>query len=65
MGRGLLDVQQGALNQVWASTCKNAKTGKYYNPVGVEEAGSEYAPDVNLQRKFWDFTEAKLAKVSL
>jgi hypothetical protein len=57
-----LDVQQGTLNQLWAATSKKAETGKYYNPVAVEVPGSEYAQDLGLGKKLWDFTGAELVK---
>jgi len=60
-----LDVHQGTLNQLWAATAKDAKTGKYYNPVGQEVPASKYAQDSELEKKLWDFTEAELSKLSL
>jgi NAD(P)-dependent dehydrogenase (short-subunit alcohol dehydrogenase family) len=55
-------VQQGALNQLWATTSKDAQSGKYYVPVGKENAGSAYAQDKELGEKLWKWTEGELDK---
>jgi len=55
-------VEQGALNQLWAATSKDAKSGKYYVPVAKESAGSAYAQDAELQSKLWKWTEDELDK---
>ncbi|KAE8452054.1 hypothetical protein EG329_002219 [Mollisiaceae sp. DMI_Dod_QoI] len=51
---------QGALNQLWAATSENTKTGKYYAPVGKEDPGSPHAQDKELGIKLWDWTEKEL-----
>ncbi|TVY41901.1 putative oxidoreductase [Lachnellula subtilissima] len=60
-----LDVHQGTFNQLWAATAKEAKSGKYYNPVGQEVTTSKYAQDLELGKRLWDFTEAEFSKLSL
>lgn len=56
-----VSVETGTLNQLWASTSKDAKTGTYYNPVGKESPGSKYAQSEKLQSELWDWTERELA----
>lgn len=51
---------EGALNQLWASTNADTKSGKYYVPVAKENAGSAYAQDKELGAKLWDWTEKEL-----
>jgi len=55
-----LTVPEGALNQLWAATSQNAKSGKYYEPVAKETLGSAYAQDEELAVKLWDWTEKEL-----
>jgi retinol dehydrogenase-12 len=55
-------VQQGALNQLWAATSKNALSGKYYVPAGKENAGSAYAQDKELGERLWKWTEGEMDK---
>ena len=54
--------EKGALNQIWAATSKEPKTGLYYVPVAKEGRGSSYANDEKLARELWDWTEKELAK---
>ncbi len=56
-----VSVQTGALNQLWASTSKDAKTGTFYYPVAKETPGSQYAQSEKLQTELWDWTEKELA----
>ncbi|KAF8854883.1 NAD(P)-binding protein [Acephala macrosclerotiorum] len=51
---------QGALNQLWASTSADAKSGKYYVPIAKENTGSAYVRDKELGTKLWDWTEKEL-----
>jgi hypothetical protein len=55
-------VAEGALNQLWAATSMDAKSGKYYVPVAKENAGTAYAQDAELASKLWTWTEAELNK---
>lgn len=55
-------VQEGAKNQLWCATSKDAKSGAYYTPVGKENAGSSYARDERLREELAKWTEAELAK---
>jgi len=57
-----VSVQQGALNQLWAATSKDAKSGRYYVPVAKESNGSAYAHDTELAGKLWKWTEDELNK---
>lgn len=55
-------VQQGALNQLWAATSKDAQSGKYYVPVAKENPGSAYAQDKELGERLWKWTEGEMDK---
>lgn len=55
-------VQDGTLNQLWAATSVDAKSGSYYNPVGKESKGSGHAQDDKLAGKLWEWTEKELEK---
>jgi len=55
-----ISVQQGALNQLWAATSKDAKTGTFYFPVAVEGRDSAQAKDDKLSKQLWDWTEQEL-----
>ncbi|KAL6719844.1 hypothetical protein ACLMJK_001765 [Lecanora helva] len=54
--------QQGALTQLFAATSPAVKTGQYYVPVAVENAGSKYSQDPKLAAELWDWTDKELAK---
>lgn len=54
------DAKTGALNQLWAATSKEAKTGTYYFPVGKENIGSAYSRDEKLAENLWTWTEEEL-----
>ena len=58
----LTNVASGALNQLWASTSKEAKSGKYYVPVAKENAASAYARDGKLAEELWNWTEEEFKK---
>jgi NAD(P)-dependent dehydrogenase (short-subunit alcohol dehydrogenase family) len=55
-------VQQGALNQLWAATSGDAKSGKYYVPVAKESPGSALAQDKELGERLWKWTEGEMDK---
>lgn len=59
---GPMNVQQGALTQIWAATWNRdeVKNGAYYTPVGKENAGAKLSQDVELAKKLWDWTENEL-----
>lgn len=54
-----VDVETGALNQIWASTSNDVKSGEYYLPVG-KAASKGVLNDRSLALKLWDWTEAEL-----
>ena len=58
-----VDVKQGALNQIWASTAKASelKTGSYYVPVKKLNSGSSQAQSERLSEELWSWTEKELA----
>ena len=51
-----VDVETGALNQLWASTSKVVKSGEFYFPVGKETHG-DVLNDKSQALKLWDWTE--------
>lgn len=57
-----ISVAQGTLNQLWAATSKDVKSGKYYVPVAKENPGSAQAQDTKLASKLWNWTEDELNK---
>lgn len=57
-----ISVKQGALNQLWAATSKDAQSGQYYVPVAKESAGSSYAQSKALQEELSQWTEKELIK---
>ena len=44
----MVTLAEGALNQLWAATSADAKSGKYYIPVAKENAGSAFTQDKEL-----------------
>lgn len=54
-------VQEGAKNQLWAATSKQAKSGCFYFPIAVEGKDSDLARDDKLSKQLWDWTEKELA----
>lgn len=54
--------QQGALTQLFAATSPGVKSGQYYVPTAVENAGSKYSQDQKLADELWQWTESELAK---
>lgn len=57
-----LDIKTGALNQLWAATAPEVKSGSYYTPVGKPGWESGYAKDETLAKALWDWQEAEFAK---
>ncbi|USP80367.1 hypothetical protein yc1106_07641 [Curvularia clavata] len=55
-----VDLYTGALNQLWASTSPNVKSGEYYEPVGVTGRGNRHTNDPKLAEKLWSWTEKEL-----
>ena len=53
------DIQQGAKNQLWAATCKQAelKNGGYYVPVAKAASGSWKASSTAEDAKMWDWID--------
>ena len=54
-------IEEGALNQLWAATSPDVKTGEYYEPVGKKAPGSIPARDMQLAGRLWQWTEDELA----
>lgn len=52
--------ETGALNQLWAAFSTEAKSGQYYEPVGVANRGSNYSNDEKLADQLWKWTEEEL-----
>ena len=46
-----VDVKIGALNQLWASTAGNVKSGEYYEPVGRAGLGKRWTNGPDLAQK--------------
>ncbi|KFA80873.1 hypothetical protein S40288_09801 [Stachybotrys chartarum IBT 40288] len=55
-------VHIGALNQLWASTSPDAKSGAYYFPVGKAVEGSAQAQNREYEDQLWEWTEKELEK---
>lgn len=61
----LLDVPQGAKNQLWAATAPKDEVRKsyYWNPIASPSGGNYfYARDEKLARELWEWTETELKK---
>ncbi|KAF2104952.1 NAD(P)-binding protein [Rhizodiscina lignyota] len=56
-------VEQGALTSLWAATSPGVKSGKYYVPVGKENAGSNYSQDPKLAKRLYDWTEDEFSRL--
>ncbi|KAF2014271.1 NAD(P)-binding protein [Aaosphaeria arxii CBS 175.79] len=52
--------EQGALNQLWASTSKDAKSGEFYHPVGVPGKGSQLSASQELSDQLWEWTQNEI-----
>ncbi|KAH8676578.1 hypothetical protein BGZ60DRAFT_402883 [Tricladium varicosporioides] len=55
-----VDVKTGALNQLWAATAENVKSGEFYEPVGRAGLGKRWTDNPDLAQKLWDWTEKEL-----
>ncbi|KAH7398058.1 hypothetical protein BKA64DRAFT_753902 [Cadophora sp. MPI-SDFR-AT-0126] len=56
-----VEVEEGALNQLWAATAKGVESGKLYYPIGLEVEGSLLARDEELAGKLWEWTATELS----
>lgn len=56
------NVQQGTLNQLWASVSPDVKSGEYYDPVGKVGSVSAHVKDESNAPKLWEWTENELKK---
>jgi len=54
-------IEEGSLNQLWATVSTDVKTGAFYEPVGKESMGSERSRDNSLADRLWQWTEDQLA----
>lgn len=60
---GAITVEQGALNQLWASVSQDVKSGEYYEPVGkIGSTVDVVKKDETQAPKLWKWTEAELSK---
>ncbi|KAK3940883.1 hypothetical protein QBC46DRAFT_384039 [Diplogelasinospora grovesii] len=63
-GGGMVEPEQGALNQVWAAAVdkERIQNGAMYDPVGVLVDLSKPARDEKLGQRLWEWTEAEIKK---
>jgi NAD(P)-dependent dehydrogenase (short-subunit alcohol dehydrogenase family) len=54
-------IEEGTLNQLWATVSTDIKSGAFYEPVGNQSMGSELSRDTSLAGKLWQWTEDELA----
>ena len=59
-----VSIEEGTLNQLWATTSTDVVSGNYYEPVGKESAGSQLSRDETLAGKLWQWTADELANTS-
>lgn len=57
-----VSVEQGTLNQLWASVSKEVKNGEYYDPVGKKGSVIAVVGDETQAPLLWEWTEKELAK---
>jgi NAD(P)-dependent dehydrogenase (short-subunit alcohol dehydrogenase family) len=57
-----VSVQEGALNQLWATVSPDARSGHFYYPVAKDFSGSEQVRDDAKALYLWKWTEAELEK---
>jgi NAD(P)-dependent dehydrogenase (short-subunit alcohol dehydrogenase family) len=57
-----VSVQEGALNQLWATASPDARSGHFYYPVAKDFSGSEQVRDDAKALDLWEWTEAELKK---
>lgn len=53
--------EEGTKTQLWAATSKDAKTGKFYFPIGKEDDGGKYGHDQDKMEELWYWTTVELA----
>lgn len=53
-------IEDGVKNQLWASVADTVKSGEYYEPVGVLDAGSPFTKDDKLAGELWEWMEKEL-----
>ncbi|KAH6880022.1 short chain dehydrogenase, partial [Thelonectria olida] len=53
-------VDEGALNQLWAATSTEAKSGVFYYPVGMTGKGSKLSENEEQREKLWSWTLKEL-----
>ena len=54
-----VSVQEGALNQLWAATAKDVKSGAYYKPIG-KEGNDDKINNPHAAEELWKWTEEQL-----
>ncbi|PLN80296.1 putative short-chain dehydrogenase/reductase family protein [Aspergillus taichungensis] len=61
----LRSIRSGALNQLFATGVPRERlvNGAYYVPVG-RQGSSKYAKDADMGKRFWEWTEEQIARVS-
>lgn len=52
--------EQCAWNQQWAATAANVESGKYYEPVGVQEVPTREGSNDELAERLWEWTAKEL-----
>ncbi|KAF2186052.1 NAD(P)-binding protein [Zopfia rhizophila CBS 207.26] len=59
-----VDVQTGALGQLWASTgsSNEVKSGAYYIPLKKEVKGTKVVDNIEMADKLWNWTEKEFVK---
>ncbi|KAF2790350.1 NAD(P)-binding protein [Melanomma pulvis-pyrius CBS 109.77] len=55
-----VSAEEGAKNQLWASTAEGVEGGRYYEPVGLSGKEGKYLKDEALIKRLWDWTEKEL-----
>ena len=55
-----LTVEDGTKNQLWCAVAPEVESGKYYDPIGVVKAGSNWAQDETKREELWQWTEKEL-----
>lgn len=55
-----LTVENGAKTQLWCGVAEEVENGKYYEPIGVEKAGSKWAQDEKKRDELWQWTEEEM-----
>ncbi|KAI2464841.1 oxidoreductase [Annulohypoxylon bovei var. microspora] len=65
--RGLMTVEQGACNMLWASTTQksNLKPGQFYLPVGKPGDLVRDGENMDLAKQMWDWSEREIAGLGL